>query len=114
MKRLEREEKVELEHEALRASQGKLPTTDVTRALEFHMRGLPVAIKAIDTCVKTTEAEGRVLGLEALGKEEAKRNLEANLAEFLVLLTTPVEITIKEPDPTPPFWDEPDESDEFE
>ena len=112
MNRLEKEEELEALHEEDRAKEGKLPTVMPTRALQFYFSGISNAINASVAEQRTVEAEGRVLGLEQLGKEEAERGLQAKLAEMMGMLEKPLTIEVRVAEPPPPGWDDDDPEDD--
>ncbi len=104
LKRLDDEEVLEAQHAALRAADGKLPTTAVTRALIFHMRGMPIALMALDLAIRTVVAEGKVLGLEHLRQARATMHLEEKAAQLRGLLHTPCVIEVRGPNVVPESW----------
>jgi hypothetical protein len=73
---------------------------------------MPVALKALDTAMRTVENEGRVLGLEVAGKEEAQKGMREKQAALLLLLNTPMSIELVVPAATPPGWDDGDDGDD--
>jgi hypothetical protein len=104
LKRLDDEEILEAQHAALRAAEGKLPTTAVTRALIFHMRGIPVALMALNLAIRTVVAEGKVLGLEHMGQAKATMHLEEKAAQLRALMHTPCVIEVRRPNVVPDSW----------
>ncbi len=112
MVRLMEEEELERQHNEERAQRGQLPPATVTRALKYHMYGLPHALQALDSMRVTWERRARVLGLEEGGKMMARSQFVAKRQELLELLNTPVEVTIRHALPTPEGWDVPEDDDD--
>jgi hypothetical protein len=110
--RLMEEEELERQHNEERARRGQLPPTTVTRALKYHMHGLPNALRALDSMRVTWERRARVLGLEEGGKLMARSQFVAKRQELLELLNTPLEVTIRHALPTPEGWDVPEDDED--
>jgi hypothetical protein len=52
----------------------------MTRALQHHTTGLPMALRASESSIRTAEHEGKFPGIAQLGKEEAAKSLKAEMA----------------------------------